>query len=60
MWTRTPSSAGPAEMLLRDNRQRGVHPGWHTTQPRWRRDDDIPAALLVRALEAADPGEEAA
>ncbi|MHB1193225.1 MAG: hypothetical protein ACYC6F_09280, partial [Longimicrobiales bacterium] len=42
--------------LLRDNRRRGIHPDWHTTQPRWRHDDDIPTALLVRTLQAVDPG----
>jgi hypothetical protein len=45
--------------LLHDNGLRGIHPDRHTTQPRWRHDDDIPTALLVRALQAVDPGDPA-
>jgi hypothetical protein len=50
-------SPDPVAALLRDNRLRGIQPDWHTTQPRWRHDDDIPAAVLIRALQAVHPGD---
>ncbi len=53
-------SPDPVAALLRDHRLRGIQPDWRTTRPRWRHDDDIPTAVLIRALPAADPGDRAA
>jgi hypothetical protein len=50
----THPAADPVEALIGDNRLRGIRPDWHTTQPRWWHDDDVPVALVVRALRAAD------
>ncbi|HSW28645.1 MAG TPA: DUF222 domain-containing protein [Longimicrobiales bacterium] len=53
-------SPDPVASLLADNRRRGIEPDWHTTQPCWRHDDDIPAAVLSRALRAVIPADPAA
>jgi hypothetical protein len=50
----THPAADPVEALIAANHTRGIRPDWRTTQPRWRHDDDVPVALVVRALRAAD------
>jgi hypothetical protein len=46
----THPAADPVEALIGDNRLRGIRPDWHTTQPRWWRDDDIPQELVTRGV----------
>ena len=47
----------PVEALLEQNRLRGVEPGFLTSTARHKREDDIPSAVVMRALRALDePG----
>ena len=44
----------PVEALLRQNRLRAVEPGFMTSAARYKREDDIPLAVIMRALEAME------
>ena len=44
----------PAEALMHQNRLRGVEPGSLTSAARYKREDDIPLAVIRRALHALD------
>ena len=53
----SPSSAlrpEPVEALVRQNRLRGVEPGFLTSAARYKREDDIPLAVLGAALRALE------
>ena len=49
-----PLPAEPAEALVRGNKARGVAPDFRTSTARYKREDDIPSAVFVRAFEALD------
>ena len=44
----------PVETLVRQNRLRGVEPDFRTSAARYKRDDDIPATVVMRALQALE------
>ena len=44
----------PAEPLIQENRAHGIEPNFRTSSARYKRDDDIPAELILRALEALE------
>ena len=44
----------PVEALLRQNRFRAVEPGYLTSAARYKREDDIPLAVIMRALRALE------
>jgi len=44
----------PVEALLRQNRLRAVEPGAMTSADRYKREDDIPLAVITRALEVLE------
>ena len=44
----------PVTALVRQNRLRGVEPGFRTSVARYKREDDIPVVILTRALEALE------
>jgi hypothetical protein len=48
----TPSK--PAEPLMRENRAHGIEPDFRTSSARYKRDDDVPADLIRRALKRLD------
>jgi len=54
----TSSSSGlppePVEALVRQNRLRGVEPGFRTSAARYKREDDIPLEVIMRALQALE------
>jgi hypothetical protein len=54
--TSVPRSAAPppnpAEPLIQENRAHGIEPDFRTSSARYKRDDDIPSELILRALEA--------
>ena len=50
----TPPRPQPVEALVRENEARGVEPGFLTSAARYKREDDIPSAVLIRALEALE------
>ena len=43
-------AADPVEALIAANHDHGIHPDWRTTQPRWRKDNDIPLELVTRGV----------
>ena len=44
----------PDEALVRENEARGVEPDFLTSAARYKREDDIPSVVLIRALEALE------
>ena len=46
--------AEPVEALVEQNRLRGIEPVYDTSAARYKREDDIPSAVFVRALEALE------
>ena len=48
------SRAEPVEALVQQNRLRGVEPDFLTSAARYKREDDIPAGVFARALEALE------
>ncbi len=44
----------PVEALIRQNRLRGVEPGFLTSAARYKREDDIPLAVFEAALRALE------
>ena len=44
----------PVEALVRQNGLRGVEPGYLTSAARYKREDDIPSAVIIRALRALE------
>jgi len=44
----------PAEALVHQNRLRGVEPGFLTSMTRYKREDDIPLEVIMRALQALE------
>ena len=44
----------PVEALVRENEARGVEPDFLTSTARYKREDDVPQTILMRALEALD------
>ncbi|MEJ2204870.1 MAG: DUF222 domain-containing protein [Gemmatimonadota bacterium] len=40
------------DALVEDQRRRGIDPDWRTAGARWKREDDIPHPVWVRAMEA--------
>ena len=44
----------PVETLVRQNRLRDVEPGFLTSAARYKREDDIPLAVVMRALRALE------
>ncbi len=44
----------PVEALLHQNRVRAVEPGPLTSAARYKREDDIPTAVFIRALRALE------
>ncbi len=42
----------PVEALVRQNHLRAVEPGFMTSATRYKREDDIPMAVIMRAIEA--------
>ena len=44
----------PVEALIQQNRLRGVEPGFLTSAARFKREDDIPLAVVMRALRALE------
>ena len=47
----------PVEALVQENRLRAVEPGYLTSAARCRREDDIPSAVIIRALRALEQGD---
>ena len=47
-------SPEPAEALMRENEARGVEPDFRTSTARYKREDDIPQTIFIRALEALE------
>jgi len=45
-------SEDPVEVLVEENRARGVKPDGWTASARWKREADIPDDVYFRALEA--------
>ena len=50
----TASPSNPAEPLIQENRAHGIEPDFRTSSARYKRDDDVPAELILRALERLD------
>ena len=48
------SPSNPAEPLIQENRAHGIEPDFRTSSARYKRDDDIPANLILRALKRLD------
>ena len=46
--------SNPAEPLVQENRAHGIEPDFRTSSARYKRDDDVPADLILRALERLD------
>ena len=44
----------PGEALVQQNRLRGVEPGFLTSMARYKREDDIPLEVIMRALQAME------
>ena len=44
----------PDEALVRENEARGVEPDFLTSAARYKREDDIPQTIFIRALEALE------
>ena len=49
-----PLPSEPVEALVEQNRLRGVEPAYGTSSARYKREDDIPSAVFVRAFEALE------
>ena len=49
-----PAPPQPAEALVRANMARGVEPDFRTSTARYRREDDVPQTIFIRALEALE------
>ena len=47
-------SPEPAEALMRENEARGVEPDFLTSAAHYKREDDIPQTIFIRALEALE------
>jgi hypothetical protein len=50
--------SNPAEPLMCENRAHGIEPDFRTSSARYKRDDDVPSELYLRALERLDELEE--
>jgi hypothetical protein len=48
------TAVGPAEALVRQNRLRAVEPGALTSAGRYKRDNDVPSAIIMQALHAME------
>ena len=46
--------AEPVEALVEQNRLRGIEPVYDTSSARYKREDDIPSTVIIRALEALE------
>ena len=46
--------AEPVEALVEQNRLRGIEPVYDTSSARYKREDDIPSAVIMRALDALE------
>ena len=44
----------PIEAFVQQNRLRGVEPGFLTSAARYKREDDVPSAIIMRALRALE------
>ena len=44
----------PAEPIIQENLAHGIEPDFRTSSARYKRDDDVPADLILRALEALE------
>ena len=49
-----PLPSEPVEALVEQNRLRGIEPVYDTSSARYKREDDIPSAVFVRAFEALE------
>ena len=45
---------GAAEALVQQNRLRGIEPDFRTSTARYRREEDIPWPVIVRAIDALE------
>ena len=52
----SPLPQEPVEALVRQNRLRAVEPDFRTPATRYKREDDIPTAVVMRALRALEAG----
>ena len=46
--------AEPVEALVEQNRLRGIEPVYDTSSARYKREDDIPSTVIIRALDALE------